>query len=676
MLAEVGRTIMAHLEHVRVRNHQTRSERLVRSLDTFIQEEASSSDAERDGAASISSLPNRPTKDDKIVKADSASNDMKKTTAEMEQLTGTEQTNRQHEDEKRINATKFSHIPGRILRTFQRATALICDSLSISGFAFVDASALGHSLNTSHFNTEPSPVGQLSGSAASSTSCPLISEKQFMSSDDKAGVKLFPVRLLERLTQRFPRGQLFFADEHGAISLANPSADGEIKADIDEDLNEVFHHIPQARSVVFLPLWHAQRERWFAAAIGWNCSPIHTLNSSDLTYLSAFCNSIMVEVLKHEALIVSKAKSDFIHSISHEIRSPLHGILATAEILSEMVRIDERTMLNMIQSCGTTLLDTMNHIFEYAKINSLSSTQSMAALNRSHSVADLAHIVEDVTESVAAGHAFESDPYQPSKQISLSAEQEFDIPVLVMLEIQACTTWKMSLDIGAWKRIVMNLVGNALKYTKKGHVKVKLAMAQQRIYFSVQDTGIGISADYLKYRLFTPFAQEDNLSQGTGLGLYIIQQIVKGLGGKLDVQSEVGVGTTVSVSVPYLSDPANLSSSDSMESCYNGEDMKLCIVTSALPPLPKNKDADYKNYRQSLITSVASIAAESLRMQVIHSDSTDLAEADVYLIDATLSSQPMAAVPASLSSKPILLITDLRSWHSLNGPLTKGLKVP
>jgi signal transduction histidine kinase len=95
---------------------------------------------------------------------------------------------------------------------------------------------------------------------------------------------------------------------------------------------------------------------------------VRIFNAGDLDYLSAFGNSIMAEVSRIEAFALSRAKSDFISSISHELRSPLHGILAGTELLRDtMTQTSESAMLNNIDACGNMLLDTMNHLLDYAK---------------------------------------------------------------------------------------------------------------------------------------------------------------------------------------------------------------------------------------------------------------------------------------------------------------------
>jgi signal transduction histidine kinase len=111
---------------------------------------------------------------------------------------------------------------------------------------------------------------------------------------------------------------------------------------------------------------------------------------------------------------------------------------------------------------------------------------------------------------------------------------------------------------GAFRRIVMNLLGNALKYTAHGYVRIKLTstpmddfhdnetgeiLSKAMVHLTVMDTGKGISPEFLRSKLFTPFAQENSLSSGTGLGLSIVRSIVSILEGDITIDSEVGRGT-------------------------------------------------------------------------------------------------------------------------------------
>ena len=188
-----------------------------------------------------------------------------------------------------------------------------------------------------------------------------------------------------------------------------------------------------------------------------------------------------------------------------------------------------------------------------------------------------ASLVEDGIEAIVAGQHYQRSDFDPSGRAShgsntIAGSGAAAGPVTFSLSIDRQTPGILESQSGSWRRILINLCGNALKYTQFGFVHVSLTAlttpatsdlpAQKHILFVVSDSGIGMSQEYLKYKLFTPFAQENPLSAGTGLGLSIVRQIVADLGGNIDVQSELGYGTTVKVSVP-VSDYLSLTSSGS-----------------------------------------------------------------------------------------------------------------
>lgn len=140
--------------------------------------------------------------------------------------------------------------------------------------------------------------------------------------------------------------------------------------------------------------------------------------------------------------------------------------------------------------------------------------------------------------------------------------------VVTVIDIDPSVDWRFRTGAAAWKRIVMNLFGNAMKFTQKGQITVKLHLTHggsndgneaQHIYLEIHDTGSGINKDYLKSHLFTPFSQADDISVGTGVGLSIVKRLVEDLHGFIDVQSEDGLGTHVCVAVPLgeMTSPVN-----------------------------------------------------------------------------------------------------------------------
>jgi hypothetical protein len=163
-----------------------------------------------------------------------------------------------------------------------------------------------------------------------------------------------------------------------------------------------------------------------------------------------------------------------------------------------------------------------------------------------------------------SGHQFrnslETHPSHNSQSVGITGDLiSPEDSVTVICDIDPQLNWMFATQPGVWKRIVMNLLENSLKYTAAGFIHVRLSQKEKMIAphesrkslvsLTVEDSGKGISEDYMKYHLFTPFQQEDPLCPGTGLGLSIVHQLVAAINGTIDIQSEVGYGTKVEVKV-------------------------------------------------------------------------------------------------------------------------------
>lgn len=161
---------------------------------------------------------------------------------------------------------------------------------------------------------------------------------------------VFPERVLRTLLKRYPHGKVFNFEEDGSFSSSdtdNAYIGGRSKRQPRSETNErrrkvtreaeaaaLLTALPGAKSIFFYPLWDVSRERWYSGSLVWTTSSMRALCPiEDLTYLAAFGNSIMAEVARLSALIITQMKTDFISSISHELRSPLHGVLASVEVL-------------------------------------------------------------------------------------------------------------------------------------------------------------------------------------------------------------------------------------------------------------------------------------------------------------------------------------------------------
>ncbi len=245
----------------------------------------------------------------------------------------------------------------------------------------------------------------------------------------------------------------------------------------------------------------------------------------------------------------NKAKSEFLATIGHEIRTPLNGILGMAELLAQKQLPEEETgYVRTITSSGNTLLEMINEILDFAKIE-------YGSLETEQIVFRLDELVQEAA-AVVEGKALEQND-----ELKLNID-----PTLEKAFIKS--------DPTRLKRILLNLLSNAVKFTENGSIHVdvvagKVVAETLELKISVKDSGIGIAEEAQK-QLFTAFHQVDSsISRrfgGTGLGLAICKQIVEAMGGSIDVFSIPGEGATFSFTLPVQlahAPAANLTGLDS-----------------------------------------------------------------------------------------------------------------
>ncbi|CAG8395772.1 unnamed protein product [Penicillium salamii] len=424
---------------------------------------------------------------------------------------------------------------------------------------------------------------------------------------------------LASLLHRYPQGKIFNFSSDGSISESETNNDNfksfipgrgdkggkrrgrsrkhrkQRRMVLRQDAETLLQLAPDARSIIFSPLWDSHLGRWHSAALSWTQSPRRVFTSNDeLAFMFAFGNTIMAEIHRLEAEFAEKAKASVLAGLSHELRSPLHGIFGMADLLdTNVMNTLQRGFVHTISSCAFTLLGSINQLLEYAQIKDLQSTSASAQypggpsqdklLKSGESLADgqpeenshiqLDVIIEEAVETVFSGYSFFNGlqfPLNATRDNSFFGAGRFDVPggVQVIVDIESPLGWKFSTKPGAWHVILTNVVGNALKFTERGYVHVSLKSSpivlgdvqeatSSNISMSVKDTGCGMSPEFLRNGLFRAFSQEEGTTVGNGLGLNITQRIVLSLGGTIEIDSHQGVGTEVRISVDLNHIPGN-----------------------------------------------------------------------------------------------------------------------
>ena len=254
-------------------------------------------------------------------------------------------------------------------------------------------------------------------------------------------------------------------------------------------------------------------------------------SNAEIAILTAELETLRQKLAELER--TNEAKSMFFATMSHEIREPMNGVLGMTRLLLETPLSDEqRGYAESVHFSGQALLTIINDILDLSRMEA-------GQLKLDHIDFDLKNVVERSVQVL--------EPRAESKHLALEMVLESDVPK------------SLAGDPGRLRQLLINLLGNAVKFTESGCVRLEVQNLgdvgnRTKLGIRVQDTGVGIPG-HLQSQLFTPYAQADpsvpRLYGGSGLGLSICQRIVTLMGGEISVESKEGKGTTFVLTLPF-----------------------------------------------------------------------------------------------------------------------------
>ncbi|PNS20617.1 Hybrid signal transduction protein dokA [Sphaceloma murrayae] len=605
-LVEMGKTVMTHLETVRERAEFGRGTRMLKGLRSFVQTATS---RRVDDTSSRTVTFADKVKQDVVYEADAstnpkgtpiaaadetviitcptpvipapASDGAASPTPDVGSLVGSESKALEPEDD--------------VATVFSNAAALVREAMDAEGCLFLDVTAdkpLAGDMPTWHRRTasEHSTGAVDTGSEQSDSArvreprgrfCSTLgqSRRAQLSQETKNGT-LVPSATLQRMLRRYPRGKIWNFNAEGDVLSSDQLTDTHVKQprslhiedaprrrrtrskwSASDDAAELRSLFPDVRSLCLVGMWDLKTQRWRAGFLVWSNSPVRVFSvRGELSYIVAFGEVIMGEIAAIEARREEKKRSDFVSSISHELRSPLHGILGSIDMLNQdNPALSESINFKQIEGCTLTMLDLVEHLLSFAEYKQrhrkrpISSEDPQTPPDSDDSLIDRTLSV-DLSPGISIAKATEEICDVLFHSHSCDTVEAMPKRIEMALDIALGPEYFIRAGAGDWKRLCGNVISNAFKFTDRGHVSVSLRLSKKRkrtlAVLEVSDTGCGMSPDFINDGLFRAFRQEDGLRVGMGLGMALANKIVRGLGGQIQAYSQPNVGTTFKITVP------------------------------------------------------------------------------------------------------------------------------
>jgi signal transduction histidine kinase/CheY-like chemotaxis protein len=505
----------------------------------------------------------------------------------------------------------------------------------------------------------------------------------------------------QQLLETFPSGAIFHissVNEDGKYVASAQGRSGPAKQ-VQLALCENF---PDAEQFVFMPLRDSFHDRDVAFVLGWATGFTRVYSSTtDLPPLSSFGMAIMTQIRRLEAQMLSRNKSDFLGSMSHEMRSPLHGMLACIELLLQDTNCSahQLDLLEGAEACGLQLRGNIDNILLYSNIGSASPRPDHS--KQSH----FPDFTEDVTQGknnilALIEETIERDTRKRKSTLSSNGAKSLlwtsgnqsltQRPVSTIITVDADPRADFSLGrYSGVSVIINNLLGNCIKFTgPDACIRISLETDNDIVRLKFIDAGRGMTRDFIKHNLLVPFAQQDPLDTGTGLGLTLVQSAVQSLDGETIIDTDESRGTEVSVSLPLSRIAGDLVTS-------NGDAVprfSLSDVPDVLPPTvrllaPTRWDKLDNPRNQRCLDALSGSLARTLHTWLdLDFGTWELSEAIpdiVFLVHDDIESLRLLAKDSFAKIKKVVLCPDSQSeaavqtlesgtYATIVGPLTSS----
>ncbi|KAF2819940.1 hypothetical protein CC86DRAFT_361397 [Ophiobolus disseminans] len=560
-----------------------------------------------------------------------------------------------------ISELQESLVPATTKEVFARAADIMRQSNDMDGVTFIDASVAATGLQGIQ-SVEAGKRCQILGFATADESS---------LKGDVLPVDMTPFETnFAWVLEQYPQGYSLDCEEAMVNAWSENATPKETPADSRGSTNPVLQKadkdrirhvesiqalIPNIKSALFLPLWDYDRGRWFAGCFCWSTRSERILDGRlDLPFLKAFGHSIMQEVARIDAMTTDQAKTTFLSSLSHELRTPLHGILGSTHLLRNTTLDSfQGSMINSINACGRTLLETVEHLLDHAERRESSrnySSKTVSADNcicitserlalstpipsgttRADTKCNVGFVTEELVETMIIGQSpFDLALGQNSSEGSLA---DHDMRTasqrrsrLLILDIGDYEGLGSYLAASSYGRIVLNLFGNAMKFTESGLVHVSLRSEHvygpnATIVLKISDSGVGMTRSFLKNSAFEPFRKQNPHTSGTGVGLSVVKRILEDIGGQIEVRSQPLQGTDITLRLPVerLNEEDGKDTQPSAWRTVMGglKGRKVCIYTGCTESNDCSEQNQHQKNMELFVKVLSSTLSDVLKLDV------------------------------------------------------------